>query len=165
MITITVLGGVSIFGGSGTMVGAVLALVLVGILRFGMGLINLQGQVQDIVIGLLLILSILLPRLGSQIQLQAAVAPGCRFQRGRSREPGRPVRHLLFLVARFHPDPSSVPEPTRSFALLYAGRTIAQGGSLLPIHRMSVLHTASAACRIYPRQAAHVNFVKAICHL
>ena len=70
VITITVLGGVSIFGGSGTMVGAVLALVLVGVLRFGMGLINLQGQVQDIVIGLLLILSILLPRLGSSIQLR-----------------------------------------------------------------------------------------------
>jgi rhamnose transport system permease protein len=63
VITITVLGGVSIFGGSGTMVGAVLALVLVGVLRFGMGLMNLQGQVQDIVIGSLLILSILLPTL------------------------------------------------------------------------------------------------------
>jgi rhamnose transport system permease protein len=63
VITVTVLGGVSIFGGSGTMVGAVLALVLVGIARFGMGLMNFQGQVQDIVIGLLLVLSILLPRL------------------------------------------------------------------------------------------------------
>ena len=67
VITVTVLGGVSIFGGSGTLVGAILALVLIGILRFGMGLINLQGQVQDIVIGLLLILSILLPRLGGRL--------------------------------------------------------------------------------------------------
>ncbi len=67
VITVTVLGGVSIFGGSGTMVGAVLALLLIGILRFGMGLVNLQGQVQDIIIGLLLILSILLPRLGGQL--------------------------------------------------------------------------------------------------
>lgn len=67
VITITVLGGVSIFGGSGTMVGPILALILIGILRFGMGLINLQGQVQDIVIGLLLILSILVPRLASQL--------------------------------------------------------------------------------------------------
>src|SRR3954466_10499894 len=75
VITITVLGGVSIFGGSGTMVGAVLALVLVGILRFGMGLVNLQGQVQDIVIGLLLILSILVPRLGSRLSLRAAAPP------------------------------------------------------------------------------------------
>jgi rhamnose transport system permease protein len=86
VITITVLGGVSIFGGSGTMAGAILALVLVGILRFGMGLINLQGQVQDIVIGLLLILSILLPQLGSRFSfkqfwrrdavLRAAIALG-----------------------------------------------------------------------------------------
>jgi len=63
VITITVLGGVSIFGGSGTLVGVVLALILVAILRFGMGLMNLQGQVQDIVIGMLLIVSILLPTL------------------------------------------------------------------------------------------------------
>lgn len=67
VITVTVLGGVSIAGGSGTMIGAVLALILVGLLRFGMGLANLQGQVQNIVIGLLLILSILLPRLAGQV--------------------------------------------------------------------------------------------------
>jgi rhamnose transport system permease protein len=70
VITITVLGGVSIFGGSGTMIGVVLALVLVGVMRFGMGLMNLQGQVQDIIIGSLLILSILLPTLGSKIQFR-----------------------------------------------------------------------------------------------
>jgi rhamnose transport system permease protein len=72
VITVTVLGGVSIFGGSGTLVGAILALVLVGILRFGMGLINLQGDVQNIVIGLLLILSILLPTIGRQLSARIA---------------------------------------------------------------------------------------------
>jgi rhamnose transport system permease protein len=72
VITITVLGGVSIFGGSGTMVGAILALLLVGILRFGMGLINLQGPVQDTVIGLLLILSILVPWLAGQLSARPA---------------------------------------------------------------------------------------------
>ena len=76
VITITVLGGVSIFGGSGTMVGAVLALVLVGMLRFGMGLINLQGQVQDIVIGLLADPLDPAAAVGSKIQWQAAVAAG-----------------------------------------------------------------------------------------
>jgi rhamnose transport system permease protein len=70
VITITVLGGVSIFGGSGTMPGAVLALLLVGILRYGMGLLNIQGQVQDTVIGALLILSILVPTLGSRISFR-----------------------------------------------------------------------------------------------
>lgn len=64
VITTTVLGGVSIAGGTGSMLGAVLALVLIAITRFGMGLVNLQGQVQDIVIGLLLVLSILLPNVG-----------------------------------------------------------------------------------------------------
>jgi formylglycine-generating enzyme required for sulfatase activity len=64
VITATVLGGVDIAGGSGTMIGAVLSLLLIGDLRFGMSLVNIQGQVQGIVIGFLLILAILLPRLG-----------------------------------------------------------------------------------------------------
>lgn len=71
VITVAVLGGVSIFGGSGTMAGAILALILVGLLRFGMGLVNLQGQVQNIVIGLLLILSILVPRFSALAQARS----------------------------------------------------------------------------------------------
>lgn len=63
VITAVVLGGVDINGGKGTMMGAILALLLVGLMRFGMGLINIQGQVQSIAIGSLLILSILLPNL------------------------------------------------------------------------------------------------------
>jgi rhamnose transport system permease protein len=63
VITAAVLGGVDINGGAGTMGGAVLSLFLIGLLRFGMGLLNIQGQVQGIVIGLLLILSILLPNI------------------------------------------------------------------------------------------------------
>ncbi len=61
VITATVLGGVDINGGKGSMIGAILALLLVGLMRFGMGLINIQGQVQSIAIGIMLILSILLP--------------------------------------------------------------------------------------------------------
>lgn len=61
VITAAVLGGVDINGGKGTMLGAVLSLLLIGFMRFGMGLLNIQGQVQGIAIGLLLILSILLP--------------------------------------------------------------------------------------------------------
>lgn len=72
VITVTVLGGVSISGGTGTMLGAVLALLLIALTRFGMGLMSLQGQVQDIVIGLLLILSILLPNLGRWLAARPA---------------------------------------------------------------------------------------------
>jgi rhamnose transport system permease protein len=63
VITAAVLGGVDINGGTGTMLGAVLSLLLIGLMRFGMGLLNIQGQVQGVVIGLLLILSILLPNI------------------------------------------------------------------------------------------------------
>lgn len=67
VITATVLGGINIFGGSGTMIGAILALILIGLMRFGMGLVNVQGQVQSIAIGLLLIFSILLPNVTRQL--------------------------------------------------------------------------------------------------
>jgi rhamnose transport system permease protein len=63
VMTAVVLGGVDINGGKGTMVGATLSLLLIGLMRFGMGLLNLQGQVQGIAIGLLLIFSILAPSL------------------------------------------------------------------------------------------------------
>ena len=67
VITAVVLGGVDINGGKGTMLGAVLSLFLIGLMRFGMGLLNIQGQVQGIVIGSLLILSILLPGVAQQV--------------------------------------------------------------------------------------------------
>jgi rhamnose transport system permease protein len=60
VITAVVLGGVDISGGVGTMAGGVLSLLLIGLMRFGMSLMNIQGQVQSIAIGFLLILSILL---------------------------------------------------------------------------------------------------------
>ena len=63
VITAAVLGGVDINGGKGTMLGAVLSLLLIGLMKFGMGLLNIQGQVQGIAIGLLLIFSILLSTL------------------------------------------------------------------------------------------------------
>jgi rhamnose transport system permease protein len=61
VITAAVLGGVDINGGKGSMLGAALSLLLIGLMRFGMGLMNIQGQVQGIAIGFLLILSILIP--------------------------------------------------------------------------------------------------------
>ncbi|MGE5462323.1 MAG: ABC transporter permease, partial [Syntrophothermus sp.] len=51
VITAVVLGGVDINGGKGTMFGAVLSLLLIGLMRFGMGLLNIQGQVQGVAIG------------------------------------------------------------------------------------------------------------------
>lgn len=63
IITIVLLGGVSIFGGSGTIVGTLLAILIVLNLRNGMALMNITGHIQTGVIGLLLIASVIVPRL------------------------------------------------------------------------------------------------------
>jgi len=59
VVTAVVLGGVDIFGGSGSMLGVLLALILIAVLRNGMQLANVGGATQDIVIGGLLIGAIL----------------------------------------------------------------------------------------------------------
>ncbi|MEA4906304.1 MAG: ABC transporter permease [Chloroflexi bacterium] len=77
VITAAVLGGVDTNGGVGTMPGAVLSLALIGLMKFGMGLLNIQGQVQGIAIGLLLIFSILIPNLARQFSGKS-LRPGPR---------------------------------------------------------------------------------------
>ncbi|MEO0403045.1 MAG: ABC transporter permease [Pseudomonadota bacterium] len=65
VVTMVVLGGVSILGGSGTIVGVVIAAFVMGLVTFGLGLLNVPGIVMSIVIGALLIGVIALPRLWS----------------------------------------------------------------------------------------------------
>lgn len=62
-ITLVVLGGVAITGGRGKVIGVVIASFLVGYLKFGMGLLKFSGTTMTIVIGSLLIIAVLLPRL------------------------------------------------------------------------------------------------------
>jgi rhamnose transport system permease protein len=61
VITMVVLGGVSILGGSGSILGVVLAAFIMGLVTFGLGLLNVPGIVMSIFIGLLLIIVIALP--------------------------------------------------------------------------------------------------------
>ncbi len=56
-----VLGGVNILGGSGTIPGVFIAAFIMGLVTFGLGLLNVPGIVQSIVTGLLLIVVIALP--------------------------------------------------------------------------------------------------------
>ena len=63
IITMVLLGGVSIFGGSGSLLGVGLSILLILNLRNGMALANLSGHIQTGVIGVLLILSVLVPSL------------------------------------------------------------------------------------------------------
>jgi rhamnose transport system permease protein len=61
VITMVVLGGVSILGGAGSIAGVVLAAFIMGLVTFGLGLLNVPGIVMSIFIGLLLIIVIALP--------------------------------------------------------------------------------------------------------
>lgn len=68
VITMVLLGGVSIFGGTGTMPGVALSILVVLNLRNGMGLANYSGNLQTMVVGILLILSVLGPNLARYAQ-------------------------------------------------------------------------------------------------
>ncbi|MFY0679915.1 MAG: ABC transporter permease [Thalassovita sp.] len=63
VVTMVVLGGVNILGGSGSIPGVVIAAFVMGLVTFGLGLLNVPGIVMSIFIGLLLIGVIALPRL------------------------------------------------------------------------------------------------------
>jgi rhamnose transport system permease protein len=67
IITIVLLGGVSIFGGSGNLLGVGLSILIILNLRNGMGLANITGNTQTSVIGGLLILSVLVPNLTEMV--------------------------------------------------------------------------------------------------
>ncbi len=68
VVTMVVLGGVSILGGSGSIFGVVMAALIMGMVTFGLGLLNVPGIVMSIFIGLLLIAVISAPQLVAMIR-------------------------------------------------------------------------------------------------
>lgn len=68
IITMVLLGGISVFGGSGTLVGVLLAILIILNLRNGMSLVNITSNTQTGVIGAILILSVLIPNLVQPIR-------------------------------------------------------------------------------------------------
>ncbi len=67
-ISMCVLGGISTAGGKGTFPGAIIAIFIVGLLRYGLGLINLSGQTIRIIIGALLIVVVLYPTIQEAVK-------------------------------------------------------------------------------------------------
>lgn len=61
-ICMCVLGGFSTAGGKGNFFGAVISIFIIGFLRYGLGLANVNAQKIRIIIGLMLICVVLLPR-------------------------------------------------------------------------------------------------------
>lgn len=74
IITMVVLGGVSILGGRGTIAGVVLAVILMGLVTFGMGLLNIPGIVMSIIVGVMLITVVSLPVLITMYKTKKAKA-------------------------------------------------------------------------------------------
>jgi rhamnose transport system permease protein len=70
-ITMVVLGGVAIAGGSGSIAGVVLAAVIMGMVTFGFGLLNVPGIVMSIFVGLMLIAVIAMPILWQRFSWMA----------------------------------------------------------------------------------------------
>lgn len=63
IISIVILGGVSVWGGKGSIPGVVLAALVFGLVTFGLGLMNIPGIVMSIFTGALLILVVAIPAL------------------------------------------------------------------------------------------------------
>jgi len=82
IVTAVVLGGVGIFGGTGSMPGVLLALVLVAEVRNGMQLANLSGQLQNIVIGVLLLAAIVAGNVIAGARTGSRPAMLRRFRKG-----------------------------------------------------------------------------------
>lgn len=66
VITVVLLGGVNIFGGSGTVPGVVLAVLAVAVMQNALRLASVTVEVQSIALGLLLILSVVIPTFAHQ---------------------------------------------------------------------------------------------------
>ena len=67
IISMVILGGVSVAGGRGTIIGVVLAATLMGFVTFGLGLKNVPGIVMSIVVGCLLIVVAAIPAISRRI--------------------------------------------------------------------------------------------------
>jgi rhamnose transport system permease protein len=81
VVAAVLFGGVSIFGGRGSIIGVVLSLLIIALTQVAFTLINISPEEQQIVFGVLLLLSVLVPN----------AAEGYRRLQGRVRRMRRPA--------------------------------------------------------------------------
>lgn len=82
-VTIAFLGGISVFGGKGSLSGVVWALLLIALIKNVLGLNQVNGDAQSTVIGLLLIVSVLLNNFARAVSERVRTR---RRRRARARE-------------------------------------------------------------------------------
>ena len=77
MITAVVLGGVNIFGGSGTLVGVVIALFVLAFVKNALGLVGMTPEQPDIVTGAVLVGTLIIFGVSHNAVKGAAGFRGC----------------------------------------------------------------------------------------
>jgi rhamnose transport system permease protein len=78
VVTIVLLGGVDIFGGRGTIPGVVLAFFALAVMGNVLRLTNVSSDIQSIAVGLLLIVSVVIPTLARRVKSAIDRAQGNR---------------------------------------------------------------------------------------
>jgi rhamnose transport system permease protein len=93
VVAIVLFGGVSIFGGRGTVIGVVLSVIIFGTLQQVLTQMQVQPEVQNIIIGGLLLVSVVLPNGAEAVRrLRARLRTGPHLARAsRSQRPAQPV--------------------------------------------------------------------------
>jgi len=78
VVTVVLLGGVNIFGGSGSIPGVVLAVLVIAVMQNALRLASVTVEVQAVALGLLLILSVVIPTSAHQAKSAIDRARGGR---------------------------------------------------------------------------------------
>jgi rhamnose transport system permease protein len=88
VVTIVLLGGVNIFGGRGTIPGVVLAVFVLAVLGNALRLADIPSEIQSIVTGVLLVVSVVLPTIARRVKSAIDRAVGGRRMSAGSMGPG-----------------------------------------------------------------------------
>jgi rhamnose transport system permease protein len=91
VVAIVLFGGVSIFGGRGTVIGVVLSVIIFGTLQQVLTQMQIQPEVQNIITGVLLLISVVLPNGGEAVR---RIRARLRIRSGLVRAPAPPARSI-----------------------------------------------------------------------
>ena len=112
VVAVVLLGGVSIFGGRGSILGVVLAVAVLGCFRDALTLVNVSAQVQNIVTGGLLLVSVVVPNGAEAMRRLRHRIAGGRTRRGETHMAARSDDASAkpdVVIAAGSPDSSSHP--------------------------------------------------------
>ena len=65
-IAAAVIGGVSIMGGEGTILGAFLGVVLLGLISNALNILNVPSSFQNVALGVVIVLAVIISTMGSK---------------------------------------------------------------------------------------------------